>query len=328
VIEISRQAPTMAGTDFAPASCGALRAHARGVRIERHDHQNRPSWLGALLPFLATVAMLKWPGDYMYEMALCAVSLLTIIVVGWWILGLFYSRLSSAWQMLVLVFSGIVIGSYAAISTAYFIGYLGDNYPKSQQILQKQSKDIERLTKENSDLKDDDQKKSAALLDAQRALSDPLSVAKPLYTLNTSLKLQFNKSGAVIELEAHNITWTYSDIPQAEQISEAKHVAPTPPPITPSPLTGGLFAPQITADLSCAGYTCPDIGPTYDVTVARIIVLSFVSPIAATEITIDANGDELPTHSVMKLDERAAILKFDDIPKGVAINISVLQKSN
>jgi hypothetical protein len=65
------------------------------------------------------------------------------------------------------------------------------------------------------------------LSDAKKAMADPHAVSKPSYNLETSLKLQFDNSGHAQAVEAHNILWSVSLVPRANEITWAASTAVT-----------------------------------------------------------------------------------------------------
>ena len=281
------------------------------------------TWLAWLLPFLAGAAMLRFPANYIYEIALFSGLLLTIIVVGWWLIGTFYGKLPPLGKMVVSICSGIIIGVYVTTGVIYFTGYLGDNYPKSRYLITKQTGTIDDLTKDNVLLHDNLNKANVALSDAKKALSDPNSIQKPSYDLETSIKLQFSSTGLATEIESNNVKFVTADIERSQLASAAAHVEPTVVPGTdPLSLGGGQ---GFLLSNSCARYTCPDSSPVYTTAIGRLLVLSFLRPIASKNVKFDSYGDEIQAYSILRLDERVAVIMFNNVPRSRVIKIVVEQ---
>lgn len=277
--------------------------------------------------------MAKWPFNFIVEIILCVSIFLAIITGLWIVVGWICSRHSAnvLARNFCLLFSGMVIGVYVGLSSLYFSGYIADTYPKSQKIISDQEKLIKKLSDDilavNSKLAIVDRQ----FADAKKALEDPTSVSKPSYGIDTSLRLQFDHDGVAREVEAHNLRWTAIDFKESEEHPGSS----VPPDPIPNPLdsimpnTLGLNLGLTTSiPPACARMTCPSAGPTYSVTLARMIILSFLRPIAASDVYFDAFGADLPNYSVIKLDERAAIIRFERAPKSVALKIDVRQLNN
>jgi hypothetical protein len=113
------------------------------------------------------------------------------------------------------------------VSATYFAGYLANTYPVSQGIISEQKRSIDALTAELLALKKANNSTVAALEDAKRVLSDPLSVGKPAYNLPTSLRLQFNGNGDAKEVDAFNASWISTTVEKAHEIAAE---ASAPPP--------------------------------------------------------------------------------------------------
>jgi hypothetical protein len=151
-----------------------------------------------------------------------------LLAVGFfvaWIIGLFYNKINYSWQMITLLCAGTVLGAYLITATAYFTGYIGYNYPASQQRIYEQGEQIKSLTQNVRDLQNQLTSSTNQMADAKKAMADPQSVSEPRYNLETFLKLQFDNAGAAQAVEARNITWNLTSVLEAK---EAGTVTVTP----------------------------------------------------------------------------------------------------
>jgi hypothetical protein len=280
----------------------------------------------------AALAAARWPYNYMYELLLCVMIFFVIAVCICLVVGFLWQRLSVRGRLISTLISGVLLGAYLTLSATYFSGYLANTYPISQGIISEQKRSIDALTAELSTLKKANTSTVAALEDATKVLSDPFSVGKPAYNLPTSLRLQFNGSGDVKEVDSLNVSWIHTTIDEAHEIA-AEASAPPPQPAVESPntclLPGALRDPLTgtcgPSSLSCPPVQCPAPGPSYRTTKSELLFISFLRPISAKSITLDSYGADVPHYSVLKLDTRSAIMLFDAVPKNVAINLSVEQ---
>ena len=150
----------------------------------------------------ASAAIARWPFNYTAELVLCASIFSAIGIVGWWTEGYLWGRFNPSLKIISVFMCGVIAGSYIAVFAVYFAGYLADTYPVSQKIIADQQRSIKALTNDLSTLQKSYDSAVASLRDAQKVLSDPLSVPKPAYNLPTSLRLQFNGRGDAKEVNS------------------------------------------------------------------------------------------------------------------------------
>jgi len=283
----------------------------------------------------ATAAMVIWPYNFSAELVLCASIFFGIVVVGWMIIDAI-SPTRPRVRIIAYVITSLASGAYLMVSGIYFFGFLSNTYPLSQKLINDQVTTISTQSNEISALKGQLEKTTASLTDATKVLADPLSVARPAYQLDTSLKLHFNRQGDAKELESHNISWKEVDVTESTEVAPGHDNEPTQ--------VGGVVAPTCgLGNIACLGttsipdtiplancpkYTCPASGPSYRVSEARIIIIAFLRPIAITDLKLDSFDDTLPRHRIMNMDSHSAVLWFDDTPAGVTLSISALQAAN
>jgi len=169
--------------------------------------------LGVFASVAAGAALVRWPYNLLAEAIMDMAALLAAATVVAWLISLFYARITSTFQRVTLLIAGSMLGAYLAISGAYFGGYIGYNYPASQQRIFAQTQELAALTSSLAATKDELASTANQLSDAKKALVDSHSISAPSYSLDTSLKLQFDNTGSAQTIEAHNITWDMTSAP-------------------------------------------------------------------------------------------------------------------
>jgi hypothetical protein len=289
--------------------------------------------LGVFAGLAAGAALVRWPYNLLAEFIMDVAALLAAATVVAFVISLFYDRIQITAQRITLLFAGSLLGMYLAISAAYFGGYIGYNYPASQQRIFTQGHEITSLTKALDETKVQLASTVTQLSDAKKAMEDPHSISSPSYTLDTSLKLQFDNTGRAKAIEAHNITWDMTTVLQANQIAPATSVPAQPQPQERAAVDCSSFTnigdPQCNrlslnplTSLQCPKMECP-VGPRYETNNALLLVLTFPYPIRASEIKLDSYGVRLPDNKILKLTEKDAVIIFHDTPRNMVLDIEV-----
>jgi hypothetical protein len=238
-------------------------------------------------------------------------------------IGLFYERIKIPFKRVTLLVAGSFLGAYLAISGAYFGGYIGYNYPASQERLSAQSKKITELTASLAATRGNLASIQSQLSDAKRAMEDPHSISAPAYNLDTSLKLQFDNAGDAQSIESHAVEWVATTVRQAKEIS--------PAPAPPQPRASScLNAFDLTCNRNFLGTPyqtteCPQPGPTYETNDALLLVLTFPYPIRASDIKLEAHGVALPERNILKLTEQNAVIMFQSSLRNTVLDVVTTQ---
>ena len=292
--------------------------------------------LGVFASLAAGAALVRWPYNLLSEAILDVAALLAVATVVTWLIGLFYQRIHPLLQRTTLIGAGAVLGIYLAISVAYFFGYIGYNYPGSQQLIYSLTQQIAGLTAALEVTKERLSSTEKQLTDAHAAMSNPNAVSNPTYTLDTSLTLQFNKDGNAEAIQSHNITWDLVTVPQATEVSAA--VSPPSQPQQPqrSRAYGILEQPTSSHPIGSIGNTCqeckeclacPPTGPTYETHNAILLVLTFPYPIRASEVKLNSYGVPLADNKVLRLTERDGVIMFQQSIRNSVLNIEIAESS-
>jgi hypothetical protein len=294
-------------------------------RIRTIFMELRQVGVGVFASVAAGAALVRWPYNLVSEAIMATAALLAAGTTVAWLIGLFYERIKVLFQRATLLVAGSLLGIYLAIAGAYFGGYIGYNYPASQERLFAQAKEISALTASLTAVKADLASTQNQLSDAMRAMADPSAVNVPAYKLATSLKLQFDNTGTAQALESHNVKWITTPVRQAVELPPAA----APPPQAQSPCTqltdpACLFSssPML---LSGQRYECPKPGPTYQTSNALLLVLTFPYPTQASGLTLEPHGVALPPNKILKLTEHDAVVMFDTSPRNAVLDIAVTQ---
>lgn len=286
----------------------------------------RVGYFGAIA---AGAAMLIWPYSLIAEIVLCACIFMCLITLEIFIV----SKIKDpVWNIRSSIISGIVSGAYIALSTAYFLGFIGSVYPATQKLVYQQAGRIKKLSAENTQLKDDLTHTKAVLADTTRTLTNPatFSFGKPSYYIPTSLRIQFGTDGTAREIEGANVLWSGSSVKQAREISH--NDSPAPISVSSCPSLGPSYSPDLLGETAIPETPitptcqCPRI-VVYDTADALILFVSFLVPISTQDIQFDPYGASLPAHHVVSLNNRTAIIWFDAAPTNVAVNIVFTQRT-
>jgi hypothetical protein len=300
----------------------------------------------------AGAALTLWPYSVVAEFLLDGAVLLGLGVFVAWIIGLFFGILGTLRQHITMICAGAALGAYVGISGTYFLGYLGNTYPASQAKLSAQSKEIESLTASIVALKNAQSQTTMKLSnslaaanvelestkskldDAKKALADPYSISTPAYNLNTSLKLQFDNLGRAREIESHNVKWSSMAVRQAVEIAPAP---PPPPPPKPDCSNFAAYTDPTCVSLgsrNVLGLTgptspvvCPRPGPTYETSDLPLLVLTFPYPIRASGIELETYGDTPPAKNILSINEREAVIMFNNSLQKTVLGITVNQSN-
>ena len=296
--------------------------------------------VGVFAGIAAGAALVIWPYALFAEMLLDASALLAIATIVAWIISLFLEKLHLLLQRGTLIAAGFLLGTYIAISVAYFTGYLGNNYPASQQLIFVQQEYINTLNGYLETIKQQLASTKSKLEDASKVILDPNSIKIPSYTVNTSLRLQFDNAGEAQEIRSHNVRWDKASVLQAHEITpatqqEQTQSSPAPqeqpqeqqqtlenvlgsynnrPFGTSTPLLGCPKCP-----------TCPTC-TAYETNTAVLLLLIFNYPVRASEIELGSFGAQLPNHEILRLTNRDGIIIFHEPPKNLALDVTVKQK--
>ena len=349
----TREDPTGAGAQTlatpeglcAAASERVARANAveRGALSDILDHNAGESpmdlrqagpWFSVCAGVAAAAALVRWPYSLLAELFLAGATLLSAGFLIAWEIGLFFNRLSKPhYQSVTLIGAGALLGAYLAVAIAYFTGYIGYNYPASQQRIYEQAGQINWLSDNVRDLQKKLDTATSELSDAKKAMADPQSVAQPAYNLETSVKLQFDNTGAARAIDVHNVSWNLAPVPEAKQVGT---VTVTPKQVeAQSAIDCGSLANM--NDQRCAGrlflgrtaqcpeMECPEVAK-YETSTALIVVLEFPYPIHASGIKLEAHGAMLPEHKTLSLTNRSSIVVLDGQPRNLVLDITVEQK--
>jgi hypothetical protein len=292
-------------------------------------------WFSVCAGIAAAAALVRWPYSLLAELFLASATLLAAGFFVVWIIGLFYNNISYIYQVLTLLGAGTLLGAYLITATAYFTGYIGYNYPASQQRIYEQGEQIKSLTQNVRDLQDQLTSSTTQLADAKKAMADSQSVSDPRYNLETFLKLQFDNAGAAQAVEARNITWNQISIPEAK---ETGTVTVTPKQIGEQ-ATSSIDCASLAniGDPRCGGgvllrgtQSCPQMecpaAPKYETSTALVIMLEFLYPIRASGVKIESHGASLPAYKTLSLTNTSSIIMFDSKLRNVVLDILVEQK--
>jgi hypothetical protein len=206
-------------------------------------------------------------------------------------------------------------------------GYLGYNYPASQQRIYEQTAQINSLSDNVRDLHKKLDTTTSELSDAKKAMADPQSVEQPAYNLETSLKLQFDNAGAAQAIDVHNVSWALAPVSEAKQVGT----------VTVTPKQAGAEAQSAVdcggianfSDPRCGGgllgrtaqcptMECPAV-PKYETSTAVIMMLAFPYPIQASGIKLEAHGAKLPDYKTLSLTNRSSIVMLDGQPRNLVL---------
>ncbi len=289
--------------------------------------------LGVFASVAAGAALVRWPGNLLAEAIMDAAALLAAATVVAWLIGLFYERIRVPLQRVTLLIAGALLGAYLTISGGYFGGYIGYNYPASQERIFAQTKEIELLTASLNTTKAELASTVNKLNDAKKSMDNPHSISSPSYDLDTSVKLQFDNAGRVQAIEHHNITWDTVSVLQANEITSP--VTPSRQPQQPEQPQQQSTSPFGTTIAPLQLYTqqcqqckecvqCPS-PTTYKTNTALLLVLTFPYPVRATDIKMNSFGVTLPDNKVLALTENEAIIMFHQIPQNLVLEIGVIQ---
>src|SRR5271166_2409135 len=181
------------------------------------DLRQAGPWFSVCAGIAAGAALVRWPYSLLAELFLATAILLAAGFFVAWIIGLFYDKISNLYQGVTLLGAGALLGAYLISATGYFTGYIGYNYPASQQRIYEQEEQIRSLSDNIRDLQNQLLSSTAQLADTKKAMADAQSVSEPRYNLETSLKLQFDNTGAAQAIEVHNITWNTTSVSEAKE---------------------------------------------------------------------------------------------------------------
>ena len=173
--------------------------------------------VGVFASVAAGAALVRWPYNLLAEVIIDVTALLTAVTIAAWLISLFYERISSPFQHITLLAAGSLLGAYLTITAGYFSGYIGYNYPASQQRIFQQTQEINSLTESLAATRFDLASTATQLADAKKSMENPRSIEKPSYNLDTSVKLQFDNAGNVQEVESHNVKWEVTTVPEATE---------------------------------------------------------------------------------------------------------------
>jgi hypothetical protein len=255
------------------------------------DLRQTGPWFSVCAGIAAGAALVRWPYSLLAELFLSTATLLAAGFFVAWIIGLFYNKIRSPYQSITLIGAGALLGAYLITATAYFTGYIGYNYPASQQRIYEQGEQIKSLSDNVLDLRTQLTSSTTQLADIKKAMADPQSVSEPRYNIETSLKLQFDDTGEAQAIEVRNINWNLTPVSEAK---ETGTVTVTPKQVGGQEQSaidcgniGNLTDPRCGV-LSigrppCPAMVCPAV-PKYETSTAVVIMLEFLYPIRAAGI--------------------------------------------
>ena len=222
-------------------------------------------------------------------------------------------------------------GVYASLSISYFAGYLGNNYPQSQKRLADQNREINDFKNKNIELLNLMNDTKLKLEDATTELAKPGSTEAPSYDLPTYIRLQYDDRGQSRELSSSNVNHTEGNILEAEESEIPANPTPAPDAF-PEKRMCGIFENSLLND--CNNSTGPTIfSPggfckSYKTSFSRLLILNFIHPIKIEEIKMDPFGSKLPQYEIITRDKSNVVIKFNEIPTNVAIDIKIEQRKN
>jgi hypothetical protein len=299
------------------------RSSPHPVKTFLMDIKQAGAGLGLFAGIAAGAALVRWPYNLVAEAIMATAALLAAATIVAWSIGLFYERIKVVFKRVTLLAAGSLLGVYVAIAAAYFGGYIGYNYPASQERLSSQSKEITELTASLTATKADLASTQNQLIDAKKAMADPHSISAPAYNLDTSLKLQFDNTGSAQTIESHNIRWVATSVRQATEISPAP--APPQPPASNCPNAFDITCNRNSLGLVYQQPECPRPGPTYQTNDALLLMLTFPYPIRVSDIKLEAHGVALPEKNILKLTEQNAVIMFQASLRNTVLDITATQ---
>ncbi|WP_148213076.1 hypothetical protein [Methylocella silvestris] len=280
----------------------------------------------------AGAALVLWPYAIIAQIVLGLAGLLGIVTVGWFIVELFIHLLSPLFRTFTLLGCGIVLGVYITFMTAYFSGYLTDAYPVGQKKIAELTNENHALSEHLTSLQSKCDMAKRAAEDAKTALADPLSISKPAYSLETSVRLQFNGNGNAKEIAAHNLSWSTTTVKDVREVAlSARRQLSQAAPSDSTCIISNIITGKCESTSAGLGYQflqpseCP-AAPRYETLQSEIFFLSFLHPISARAIRINTFDDELPEYKLLALNSRIAIILFTVVPKKDIIEITVEQE--
>jgi len=291
--------------------------------------------VGVAAGIAASAALVRWPYNLIAEAVLALSALVAVAAFIAWIISLFYRRIKETWKTVTIVSAGSLLGAYLATAGLYFSGFIGYNYPASQDRIHAQESIIADLMQWVDGFRGKLAETERQLTDAKGAMADPGSAPKPSYTLLTALKLQFDDKGEAQALESHNVVWDTAAIPQARQVGT---VAPVPKEVaSDQPAVNCSNFANIT-DPRCQslgflqyGTQCPKMAcsevPTYETSNAYLLMLSFPYPVSASTVSIEPHGANVPEHKILGLSEHDAVVLFENRPRNMVVDVGVSQKT-